>query len=173
MDLRKKPGRKNVAFAIAVGAAALIGGLVFWARPGDIVASIDVRHGPRVSAPLELARGDTIAVTFDYDVSFAWSAGRVNARPQGCQLDLGLLDASGKEAARASCGLGNGTFRTVGGSVETSESGPGTIRQKHRDFWTSCRIVVPTAGRHTLRAKTNLSTCVRELHTATLHFHRR
>lgn len=164
--------RQHIAFAVFATVALVLGGLLWWASPGDAIAVIDVRSGPGRSPPLDLARGDEIRITLDCDVSFRWSGGRQNARPQGCRLELVLADDRGAEAGRASCPLADGDFAAVGGSVETSETGGGIVRQKHEAFWTTCRFVVPSAGRYTATAHTNLGECVDAVHTAILHVHR-
>jgi hypothetical protein len=156
-----------VAWLVLLGVAAA-GGVVWWlARPGTPVGSLAVPG----ELPLELGAGDRLDFTADVEVLF--DGPEHNARPRGCVLELQLATSGGGDAL-ARCDL----FETspgvsvAGGSTYGVDETTGLRRLATTGQRLGCRLEVAAAGRATLRAQSNLTTCVPRVLGASVQVYR-
>lgn len=157
-DVTPKGAKKKTRYSISLLAPLLIVGALgvgWWLFrvPGDVVGEITVPG----SLDLAVGVGDELAFTADTDVLF--DRPNRKAVPNGCSLQLSLL-RDGVELATTRCNLFKTSDSTNFAASSNASQVEGKTRLEISGQRLGCRLTVPSSGASTLRASSNIDTCV-------------
>ena len=164
---RAGSGRPVVAIMLIVAVATAYFGWRMAAADGDVAGDLAIPG----SLELTAEAGDQLAFTLDTEVLF--QSQQEDDTPGACIFAV-KLEQAGREVASASCDA----FTTRGGISIAASTGAsiddatGLMHLTTTGQRVSCSLAVPAAGPVTLRASSNLDTCVPKAMGAVAHVFR-
>lgn len=163
------PKRAVIVWVLA-GVVAIVGGALLvriYRAAGDEVGTVAIPG----AVDVVLRAGDRLSFTADTDVLFRDF--RRNATPKGCNLDL-VLTQDDREIGRTACDLySSGTGLSVARSSSyATDDATGMRRLAVEGQRLTCAFGPVAIGRVTVRASSNLSTCVPRVVGAVAHISR-
>ncbi len=160
---------RPILWAIWAGVVGIAGILVWRALfpSGEKMGDVAIPG----TLDLNLGAGDQLSFTADTDVLFRDSS--EHAIPKGCELRLVLVQ-NDRQIAQTACDLySSGPGISIASSSSYSnDDASGMRRLRTEGQQVACSLRASTAGRATLRADSNLATCVPKVVGAVTHVFR-